>query len=79
MKKTAPVQVAKKPMLAKPAPRSTTVAAVSPAPVAKPAEGGSEAPATERPEPVGPVGVTDEEVAQARELLKRPKAQLGLF
>ena len=32
-----------------------------------------------RPEPAGPVGVTDEEVAQARELLKRPKAQLGLF
>ena len=26
----------------------------------------------------GPVGVTEEEVAQSRELLKRPKAQLGL-
>ncbi|MBF9220284.1 DNA gyrase/topoisomerase IV subunit A [Hymenobacter sp. BT662] len=35
--------------------------------------------AAPRPEPTGPVGVTDEEVAQARELLKRPKAQLGLF
>nr|WP_262489469.1 DNA gyrase/topoisomerase IV subunit A [Hymenobacter sp. IS2118] len=30
-------------------------------------------------EPGGPVDVTAEEVAQARELLKRPKAQLGLF
>jgi topoisomerase-4 subunit A len=30
-------------------------------------------------EPAGPVDITAEEVAQARELLKRPKAQLGLF
>jgi len=30
-------------------------------------------------EPAGAVDVTAEEVAQARELLKRPKAQLGLF
>ena len=30
-------------------------------------------------EPAGPVGVTAEEVARAQELLKRPKAQLGLF
>ena len=31
------------------------------------------------PEPAGPVDVTAEEVARAQELLKRPKAQLGLF
>ena len=49
------------------------------APAAQPAESGSEAPGPERPEPTGPVDVTAEEVAQARELLKRPKAQLGLF
>ena len=30
-------------------------------------------------ESTGPVGVTAEEVARAQELLKRPKAQLGLF
>ena len=30
-------------------------------------------------EPAGPVEVTDEEVARSQELLKRPKAQLGLF
>ena len=41
----------------------------------RPDESGGEAPA----EATGPVGVTAEEVAQARELLKRPKAQLGLF
>ena len=39
---------------------------------------GAPAPA-ERAEPIGPVGVTAEEVAQAQELLKRPRAQLGLF
>ena len=48
------------------------------APAPKPGENGDE-PAAERPEPTGPVDVTAEEVAQARELLKRPKAQLGLF
>jgi topoisomerase-4 subunit A len=32
-----------------------------------------------RPEHTGPVDVTAEEVARAQELLKRPKAQLGLF
>ena len=36
-------------------------------------------PTAPRPEAAGPVDVTAEEVAQARELLKRPKAQLGLF
>jgi topoisomerase-4 subunit A len=41
----------------------------------KPSENGGGAPA---PEPAA-VDVTAEEVAQARELLKRPKAQLGLF
>jgi topoisomerase-4 subunit A len=45
--------------------------------------GSSDAPAAgdvaEAPEQHGPVDVTAEEVAQARELLKRPKAQLGLF
>lgn len=46
--------------------------------VPKPAES-EPAPHTERAEPAGPVDVTAEEVAQARELLKRPKAQLGLF
>ncbi|OGX88931.1 DNA topoisomerase IV [Hymenobacter glacialis] len=35
--------------------------------------------AAPRSETTGPVDVTAEEVAQARELLKRPKAQLGLF
>jgi topoisomerase-4 subunit A len=44
--------------------------------IAKPSENGGEA---ARPEPTGPVEVTDEEVARAQELLKRPKAQLGLF
>ncbi|HEX8506555.1 MAG TPA: DNA gyrase/topoisomerase IV subunit A, partial [Hymenobacter sp.] len=44
----------------------------------KPAENEPTAGA-ERPEPAGAVDVTAEEVAQARELLKRPKAQLGLF
>jgi topoisomerase-4 subunit A len=42
------------------------------------AEGGSEAPA-ELPEASGSVEVTDEEVAQSQALLRRPKAQLGLF
>uniref|UniRef100_UPI0037438EE0 DNA gyrase/topoisomerase IV subunit A n=1 Tax=Hymenobacter rubidus TaxID=1441626 RepID=UPI0037438EE0 len=45
----------------------------------KSTETGSETPEVPRPEPTGPVDVTDAEVAQARELLKRPKAQLGLF
>ncbi|WP_425553963.1 DNA gyrase/topoisomerase IV subunit A [Hymenobacter antarcticus] len=47
------------------------------APLPKPGE----APAAESAmtEPTGPVGVTAEEVARAQELLKRPKAQLGLF
>ena len=49
------------------------------APTAKPAENGSEALGVEHSESVGPVGVTAEEVARAQELLKRPKAQLGLF
>jgi topoisomerase-4 subunit A len=49
------------------------------APVTKPAEDRGVATPPERPEPAGPVDVTAEEVAQARELLKRPKAQLGLF
>jgi topoisomerase-4 subunit A len=44
----------------------------------KPSEDGAGA-ATESVEPSNPVDVTAEEVAQARELLKRPKAQLGLF
>lgn len=49
-------------------------------PVAKPGENASDATvAANAPEPTGPVDVTAEEVAQARELLKRPKAQLGLF
>ena len=39
----------------------------------------AEASAAPQPEPTEPVDVTAEEVAQARELLKRPKAQLGLF
>nr|WP_230678894.1 DNA gyrase/topoisomerase IV subunit A [Hymenobacter properus] len=37
------------------------------------------APEAPRPEPTGPVDVTAEEVARAQELLKRPKAQLGLL
>ncbi|HEX8657909.1 MAG TPA: DNA gyrase/topoisomerase IV subunit A [Hymenobacter sp.] len=41
----------------------------------RPSENGGGAPAREP----APVDVTAEEVAQARELLKRPKAQLGLF
>ncbi|MCC3153020.1 DNA gyrase/topoisomerase IV subunit A [Hymenobacter sp. BT770] len=45
----------------------------------KPGENGGGATDAERPEPSGAVDVTAEEVAQARELLKRPKAQLGLF
>ncbi|MDO7851875.1 DNA gyrase/topoisomerase IV subunit A [Hymenobacter sp. CA1UV-4] len=45
----------------------------------KPNDTGAETPDAPRPEPTGPVDVTAEEVAQARELLKRPKAQLGLF
>ena len=46
------------------------------APAAKPGDSGeAAAPA----EPSGPVDVTAEEVARAQELLKRPKAQLGLF
>jgi topoisomerase-4 subunit A len=44
---------------------------------AKP-EGEPEAPA-EAPEASGSVDVTDEEVAQSQALLRRPKAQLGLF
>jgi topoisomerase-4 subunit A len=44
---------------------------------AKP-EGEPEAPA-ETPEASGAVDVTDEEVAQSQALLRRPKAQLGLF
>jgi topoisomerase-4 subunit A len=44
---------------------------------AKP-EGETEAPA-EMPEPSASVDVTDEEVAQSQALLRRPKAQLGLF
>ena len=47
--------------------------AVAPRPGENPV--GTEAP----PELAGPVGVTAEEVARAQELLKRPKAQLGLF
>ncbi|GAB3308722.1 DNA gyrase/topoisomerase IV subunit A [Hymenobacter humi] len=45
----------------------------------KPGENGGEAAPADRPESTSPVDVTAEEVAQARELLKRPKAQLGLF
>jgi topoisomerase-4 subunit A len=41
-------------------------------------EGGSEV-AAELPEASGAVEVTDEEVAQSQALLRRPKAQLGLF
>jgi topoisomerase-4 subunit A len=37
------------------------------------------APATTEPDPTQPVGVTAEEVAQSQALLRRPKAQLGLF
>ncbi len=44
---------------------------------AKPEEG-SDAP-SEAPEPPMSVDVTDEEVAQSQALLRRPKAQLGLF
>jgi len=46
--------------------------------VPKPEENGAET-AAERPEPIGPVDITAEEIAQSRELAKRPKAQLGLF
>nr|WP_310397245.1 DNA gyrase/topoisomerase IV subunit A [Hymenobacter sp.] len=49
-----------------------------PAAPPKAGEPGESAP-RERSEAGGPVEVTAEEVAQARELLKRPKAQLGLF
>ena len=45
---------------------------------AKPGEGEAGA-AAGRAEASHPVDITAEEVAQARELLKRPKAQLGLF
>ena len=45
---------------------------------AKPGEGEAGA-AAGRSEASHPVDITAEEVAQARELLKRPKAQLGLF
>ncbi|GAB3726092.1 DNA gyrase/topoisomerase IV subunit A [Hymenobacter agri] len=44
------------------------------APVGKP----TDAPAAPA-EPTGPVDITAEDVARAQELLKRPKAQLGLF
>jgi topoisomerase-4 subunit A len=37
------------------------------------------APTTTEPDPTQPVGVTAEEVAQSQALLRRPKAQLGLF
>ncbi|MFD2717835.1 DNA gyrase/topoisomerase IV subunit A [Hymenobacter monticola] len=37
------------------------------------------APEAPRPESTGPVDITAEEVARAQELLKRPKAQLGLL
>ncbi len=45
---------------------------------AKPEEGGSDE-ALPPPEPPLSVQVTDEEVAQSQALLRRPKAQLGLF
>jgi topoisomerase-4 subunit A len=45
----------------------------------KPSDNAGAATVAERPEPTSAVDVTAEEVAQARELLKRPKAQLGLF
>ena len=44
---------------------------------AKPEEGGEEV--LPPPEPSLPVQVTEEEVAQSQALLRRPKAQLGLF
>nr|WP_277881443.1 DNA gyrase/topoisomerase IV subunit A [Hymenobacter cyanobacteriorum] len=47
---------------------------VAPAPAGKPGDG--PAPVAE---PQGPVDITAEDVARAQELLKRPKAQLGLF
>ncbi len=47
---------------------------VAPVAAGKPGEG--PAPAAE---PQGPVDITAEDVARAQELLKRPKAQLGLF
>lgn len=47
---------------------------VAAAPAGKPAD----APAAPA-EPAGPVEITPEDVARAQELLKRPKAQLGLF
>ncbi len=46
---------------------------------AAPRPGENPAGAEAQPEPAGPVDVTAEEVARAQELLKRPKAQLGLF
>ncbi len=62
-----------------PEPQRREVARRRGAPVPpRPEEEGAPAPA-ERAEPTGPVGVTAEEVAQAQELLKRPRAQLGLF
>jgi len=47
--------------------------------VAKAPEAGASAATAPAAETAGPVDITAEEVAQARELLKRPKAQLGLF
>ena len=51
------------------------VAAAAP----KAAGDGGEAIPVEQPEATGSVDVTAEEVARSQELLKRPKAQLGLF
>jgi topoisomerase-4 subunit A len=59
-----------------PEPQRREVAKKRVATVAKPSEAGGEVP---HAEPTGSVDVTDEEVARAQELLKRPKAQLGLF
>jgi len=48
-------------------------------PATLPKPNGASAEATPVAEAHGPVDITAEEVAQARELLRRPKAQLGLF
>ncbi|MDB5267059.1 MAG: topoisomerase [Hymenobacter sp.] len=47
--------------------------------VAAPKPGENPASAEAPPEPAGPVDITAEDVARSQELLKRPKAQLGLF
>jgi topoisomerase-4 subunit A len=47
--------------------------------VAKPEEASEASPETTEAAPQANVEVTDEEVAQSQALLRRPKAQLGLF